>query len=194
MLLPQTREVHWFKALYRVSIMFCSHLKDFLNGNNRYKCVVFSTLFLNSESLFPLPLYLDMATDPDHISLISQFCAHFRFFQLSCTKFSNVIHRRSANVTLHIPVQEIILGHDTLEAWERGDWSTIAIPYARKCLVKKCPHIVTLVWWHAILFENDKQLDFFQLWDHTQLITSDTACEPSHKRNMCLSPYCAPHT
>jgi hypothetical protein len=67
--------------------------------------------------------------------------------------------------------------HDTSRAWETGDWSTTAVPSARKSLVKKFPHIVTPVRWHAILFENDKQLEFFQLWDHTQLIMSDTPCD-----------------
>ena len=153
-----------------VSTNFCSHLKDFLSGNNRCKCVVFSKLFLNSESA-------DMGTDPEHINPVSHFCTHFRLFELSCTEFSSVTHRCSANIILHILLQEDILGHDTREVWETGDWSTTAIPSARKSLVKKCPHIVTPVWWHAILFENDKQLEFFQLWDHTQLIKSDTPCD-----------------
>jgi len=118
-----------------------------------------------------------MGTDPDHISPVSQFGTHFRLFELFCTKVSSFTDRRSTNIILPILLQEEILGHDTREAWETGHWSTTAIPSARKSLVKKCPHIITPVWWHAILFENDKQLEFFQVWDHRQLITSNTPCD-----------------
>ena len=61
--------------------------------------------------------------------------------------------RATCPAHLHILLQEEILGHDTREVWETGNWSTTAIPSARKSFVKKCPHIVTPVWWHAILLK-----------------------------------------
>ena len=85
---------------------FCSHLKDFLSGNNRCKCVAFSTLFLNSKSV-------DMGTDPDHINPESHFCTHFRLFELSCKKFSSVTHRCSANIILHILLTYLLHGAES---------------------------------------------------------------------------------
>jgi hypothetical protein len=127
-----------------------------------------------------------MGSDPDHINPISQFCPcmgkHSFHHTLDCfsypyTEVSYVTHKHSANIIFHILPQEEIQGHDTRGAWGPRDWSTADNPSARICLVKKCPHIVTAVCWHTILFENDEQLQFFKLWDHIRLMKPDTPCD-----------------
>jgi hypothetical protein len=49
------------------------------------------------------------------------------------------------------------------------DWSIIANPSAIKRFIKKCLPIVALEWGHTMILENDKYLQFFQLWAHVKL-------------------------
>jgi hypothetical protein len=76
------------------------------------------------------------------------------FLYYPCTKGCRVNHSSSGSIILHLPPQEEKQLRDISEGWGFGYWSNMTNTSARKCLIKKCPHILTPVWERTVMVES----------------------------------------